>query len=44
MFNVHVEVKTLAGEKIDMGEVINEILRNGDHLIVSTSLDPSETR
>jgi len=31
------------GEELDMGMTIREVLQNGDHIFVETSLAPSDT-
>eukprot|EP01041_Mallomonas_annulata_P004785 gene4785-9539_t len=37
-------IKTQQGNDLQMGAVIRDVLRNGDHIFVRTSLDASETR
>lgn len=37
-------IKTQQGGDLAMGAVIREVINNGDHIFVRTSLDPSETR
>lgn len=32
------------GEEIDMNVSIREVLQNGDHVYIETSMDPAETR
>ena len=37
--------QVLVGEdELDLGSVIKDVLQNGEHIVVHTSLDPSETR
>ena len=39
-----VRVGTAIGEEVEMGRVIRDALRNGEHIYISTSLNPIETR
>ncbi len=39
-----IRLKSKIGEEVDMGSIIRDILQNGDHVYIETSLSPSETR
>lgn len=37
-------IKTQLGTDLTIGAVIRDVLKNGDHVTVRTTLDPSETK
>mmetsp|Transcript_2923 Transcript_2923/g.4432 ORF Transcript_2923/g.4432 Transcript_2923/m.4432 type:complete len:95 (-) Transcript_2923:125-409(-) len=40
---IPLEMKNESGMVLDMGAAIRDVLQNGDHVNVTTSLDPAET-
>lgn len=41
---IPLEIKNESGQVIDMGAPIRDVLQNGDHINVISSLDPAETK